>query len=156
MFPYRLWPCVLSTVVHGCSFLPSMLRVCFSPLSNCVFFHYFIVGRELSSSLPFVGCGVQLRFEPLCILSGAVLTSFRFRVVASPPYSLICLGLCKVAIVSLCAWAIDLPWPGGCFLVVEVADILWVLSLSCFGRVRAKNKSELPCGLELCSLDVWD
>ena len=37
-------------------------------------------------------------------------------------------------------------------MVVEVADIIWVLLLSCFGHARAKNNSEFPCGLELCFL----
>ena len=42
-------------------------------------------------------------------------------------------------------------YPGlGCFLVVEATDVIWVLLLSCFGHARAKNNSELPCGLELC------
>ena len=31
------------------------------------------------------------------------------------------------------------------------AEVPWFgLQLSCFGHARAKNKSELPCGLELC------
>ena len=31
-----------------------------------------------------------------------------------------------------------------------IVTLVWVWLLSCFGHVRAKNNSELPCGLELC------
>ena len=34
--------------------------------------------------------------------------------------------------------------------------LVWVLLLSCFGHVRAKNNSMLSVGLELCSSFVWD
>ena len=38
--------------------------------------------------------------------------------------------------------------PGlGCFLVDEAAVVIWVLLRSCFGHARAKNNSELSCGL---------
>ena len=30
------------------------------------------------------------------------------------------------------------------------------LQLSCFGHVRAKNNSVLPCGLKLCLIFCWD
>ena len=37
--------------------------------------------------------------------------------------------------------------------VFVAAEGTWFgLQLSCFGHVRAKNNSELPCGLELCFL----
>ena len=42
-----------------------------------------------------------------------------------------------------------------CVFVATKVPWFW-LQLSCFGHVRAKTNSELPCGLELCSLFVWD
>ena len=45
----------------------------------------------------------------------------------------------------------------GLWIAAIIHCVLWLLKypgfglqLSCFGHARAKNNSELPCGLELC------
>ena len=50
-------------------------------------------------------------------------------------------GLWSVAIIHGGVVVVGAPWFG--------------LLLSCFGHVRAKNNSDLPCGLELYLILVW-
>ena len=54
----------------------------------------------------------------------------------------LCFGTVVVVILHCVFVAAEVPWFG--------------LRLSCFGHVRAKTNTELPCGLELCPVFVWD
>ena len=74
------------------------------------------------------------------------------------------LGLCIAAIVFIvsCGLRLSLPWlcQEYCYLFIVG---LWMLMhpgfgllLSCFGHARAKNNSELSCGLSCVSSFVWD
>ena len=47
-------------------------------------------------------------------------------------------GLCKVPVVSLWDWVVDIPWFWGCCDLVG-------FPLSCFGHTRVKNDSESSC-----------
>ena len=84
----------------------------------------YVVG--LLSSLHFVGCGVQLCCGLLWIPSES------FSINNDVPV----LWIVNAAIIHCVFVAAEVPW--------------FRLQLSCFGHARAKNDSELPCGLELC------
>ena len=95
----------------------------------------FVLG--LWPFLGFVSYGVPFRFGPLWISNPLV----EFSSVHAGSWLLLC--LCTVCVAQ--------PLPGGIVCAVGCGyTLVWVLQLSCFGYFRAKNNSELPCGLELC------
>ena len=57
----------------------------------------------------------------------------------------------SVVIIHCGLWSVAFIHGG----VVVVGAPWFGLLLSCFGHVRAKNKYDFPCGLELCLILVW-
>ena len=94
----------------------------------------FLYAQTMSCSFPtFLSVSFNVYIED-CVCCGLLISNL----LAELPY----FGTVDCCYPSLCIVAADIPWFG--------------LQLSCFGHVRAKTISEFPCGLELCSLFVWD